>query len=411
MTTRPDTHPHTLTRTFSRAALLALALTAVWRPASPALSKPRIVLAWTGSPAVKSAPGVAVVSPTWWTLNTDSSLRDTSTASAGHVLWPIFANRTDAAASHAAMADATKRAALIRAVRDSAVRAGARGVNIDWENLADADRDLFSAFVREATADWHRAGLTVSVDVTAITDNWALGNWSTSFDRRALGETADYVVLMAYDQYNRLRPGGPTASLPWVRDSIQTLLKDVPAAKILLGIPFYTRDWSDDPARPMETLTIAQTPARLAKFQAQTTWDEATGTTYATYNRDGFAHRIWVEDERSLALKTTLVDEYDLAGSAVWRIGFGTDTAWRVITGSGPVPGTRTTPAPSPAPVAAEASTPPPSSTRAPAAPRPAAAPAPTRSHTARSTVVAGAAIVLALGAAAALATSRTKRS
>jgi hypothetical protein len=313
--------------------------------AAPVHAKPKLVLAWTGSSTVRSATGVTVVSPSWWFLNKDGTLDDRAKPTPGHTLWPLFGNRIDPDASHAVMSDPARRAALIQAVRDSARRVGAHGINIDWENLHEADRDLFSAFVREAAADWHQFNLTVSVDVTPMTDTWALGNWSTSFDRKALGQATDFVVLMAYDEHNRLRRNGPTASLPWVRSSIESLLRDVPANKVILGMPFYMRDWSEDPARQMETVTIEQAPARLKTYNAQTRWDEATGTTYATYVRDGYEHRIWVEDERSLALKAAFVDTYQLAGAAVWRLGFGTDAAWRVVAGtSGPV--ALTTPVP-----------------------------------------------------------------
>ena len=54
-----------------------------------------------------------------------------------------------------------------------------------------------------ATTSWRAAGLHISVDISARTDYWQLGNWSESFDQRALGASADYVVLMAYDEHNR----------------------------------------------------------------------------------------------------------------------------------------------------------------------------------------------------------------
>ena len=297
------------------------------------------------------APGLNTVSPAWWLLRRDGSIRDAGDrrySSWAHVhgmrVWPLFGNGTDQKTSHRVLTDRVLRATVIGRITALAAGEDADGVNLDWENVATADRDAFSAFVREAAAAWRAAGLVVSVDVTARTDTWQLGDWTESLDRRALASAADFLVLMAYDQHNRLRPVGPTAALPWVRDSIEYLLRDAPASKVILGVPFYTQDWSADPHRRMETVTFARIAGRLRAYRATVRWDSAAGQSIATYTRAGFGHRVWIEDARSLAPKAALVRDYGLAGIAAWRIGFETPTAWRALA----LPVVR---APKPAPV------------------------------------------------------------
>lgn len=321
-----------------------------------------VVLAWTTDSSIARsarANGLTVTSPSWWFLQPDGRVRDTGSRAyaswaraRGLKLWPLFGNRTNQDATHLAVTDPAVRAGVIRSIADFARAYGADGVNVDWENMRVEDRDAFAAFLREASASWRARGLVVSVDVNPQTDDWELGNWSQSFDRAAIGEAADLVVLMAYDEHNRLRPNGPTASLPWVVASLEYLLRSVPADKVVLGVPFYTRDWSD---AGMETVTMAATPARLRANNAAQRWEDATGLTYATYQRDGLEHRMWVEDERSLGVKRELVGRYGLAGIAAWRIGFDTPGAWAAISGAAsPARAMATarprTPAPTPAP-------------------------------------------------------------
>lgn len=65
--------------------------------------------------------------------------------------------------------------------------------------------------------------------------------WSGSFDRRELGKAVDYVVMMAYaEQWTTSPKAGSTASLPWGEEGIKLLMKDVPAHKIILRVPFFT---------------------------------------------------------------------------------------------------------------------------------------------------------------------------
>jgi spore germination protein YaaH len=330
-----------------RRAVIALALVA----ASIALSgtpsrasSPGIVLGWNygGSTATylaqdARAPGLNVVSPSWWLLRSNGTIADTGSSSYvawahahGMRVWPMFVNGLDQTSSRHAMTDAALRTRVIATVRDLARRYVVDGINVDWENLATSDRDSFSAFVRQAATTWRTSGLTTSVDISARTEYWQLGNWSESFDQRALGAAADYVVLMAYDEHNRLRPDGPTASLGWVTDSVRYLLRTTPASKVILGVPFYTNDW-DDNTRKASVVTYAETAAHIRAHHAVVGWDPRAGSSLAKYRLAGHTHHMWFDDAKSLSLKAALAPKYGLAGVAAWRIGFETPDAWRAI--------------------------------------------------------------------------------
>ncbi|HVE91425.1 MAG TPA: glycosyl hydrolase family 18 protein [Actinomycetota bacterium] len=392
----------------------------------PASAAPGIVLGWTTASTssartlASSAPGLNTLSPTWWHLKSDGTVSGTGDRalsdwahSRGMKVWPLFGNGTNPDASHRAITDEGIRGRMIARVGELATAAGADGVNIDWENLHTADRDAFAAFVREASAAWRSRGLTVSVDVTPLSDTWEMGNWTAAYDRAALGEAVDYVVLMAYDQHNRLKPNGPTAALPWVEDSVRYLLRSVPAPKVILGVPFYSRDWTD--SAPPEVVFMKNAPERLRSRGATSTWDAQLGLTYATYVRNGAEHRIWVEDERSLALKAALVDKYSLAGLAAWRLGFETPSAWRAVTGAAPPsrPAAQVARTPAPTPVPSPSPSPP---TPLPLPPLPtlgpvtrAAGPAP-KEQADRTAVTALAAVSLLLGLGAVGHSARRQR-
>lgn len=339
------------------ACLLAVAVAAPAAARPPARhlrSDGRVLLAWLhdGTSAdyrtqVASMTGVTVVSPTWWRLDRrePGALRDSADPGfvswahdRGLAVWPLLGNRFDPDLTDAALRAPDRRARLVAATVSAVQRAGADGVNVDFENLRDDTAPLLTAFVAELQAAL--GDRIVSVDVTAMTDSWVLDNWSTAFDRPGLGAASDYVVLMAYDQHNRLRRNGPVAGLSWVSDSLGFLLRSVPAHKVVLGVPLYSRDWVDDRAEPggvglHATLGMAEMSQRLAADGATATLDVAAGQRLFTYlDGRGRNHRVWLEDTDSLARKAQLVVTHGLAGAAAWRAGFETPEAWRILDGT-----------------------------------------------------------------------------
>lgn len=306
---------------------------------------------------VERTVGLSVASPTWWYLDRDDPGAIDSTADPdliawlhdrGIAVWPLLGNRIDPDLTDLVLRDPALRARLVDSVAEAARTTGVDGVNVDFENLHDPTAPLLTDFVAELKAAL--PDLVISVDVTAMTDTWVLGNWSTAFDRAGLGQVADYVALMAYDQHNRLRPGGPVAGLDWVKESVEFLLRDVPADRVLLGVPLYARDWIIDPAGGEATLDATLGMAAMARRVAErseiASFDAAAGMPLHAYvDGQGRHHRVWLEDPASLARKAALVDAYGLAGVAAWRAGFEEPSAWdaldAALAGAGP-PGPRT---------------------------------------------------------------------
>lgn len=60
-------------------------------------------------------------------------------------------------------------------------------------------------------------------------------------------------------------------------------------------------------------------------------WDEESGQYYGEVFKEGKTYKIWVENDKSLRLKASLVNKYDLAGIATWRRGFEIEDIWPVL--------------------------------------------------------------------------------
>ncbi|NNC91649.1 MAG: hypothetical protein HKN80_04070, partial [Acidimicrobiia bacterium] len=231
-----------------------------------------IVLGWqaVGDSAtyleqLAAAPGLTVTSPRWWTLDADGLLvgeTDPEFVAAAHemgfAVWPYVTNGFQPARTRRALGDDRQRKLLAAQLSGAAQLAGADGVNVDFEAFSWVDRNNFTAFVSALSEFVHAWGGVVSVDVTARTDDTFAGSRIdlSRYDRRGLAEVSDYLALMAYDEYNRVRPAGPTASQEWAEDAVHWLLRYVDPDQILLGVPFYSRIWNPEDLFAPTTATI-----------------------------------------------------------------------------------------------------------------------------------------------------------
>ena len=71
-------------------------------------------------------------------------------------------------------------------------------------------------------------------------------NYNRQYHREEQGVVADYVVIMGYDEHYGGSPvAGSVASYDFVKAGIENTLADVPAEKVINGVPFFTRVWEE----------------------------------------------------------------------------------------------------------------------------------------------------------------------
>lgn len=312
----------------------------VWKPAG------RINLAWDrvqkGSPALDkeaAIDGLDILSPTWFSVVSANGLVISQADvkyvadahSKGYKVWALLNNSFDRELTKQLLADDEAQETVIRQMVIYSSLYNLDGINIDFENIYDDDKDKFSRFVEKLTAALKQQNLVVSIDVTVPSK---ISFWSACFDRKKLADTVDYVAVMTYDEYfAKSRISGPVASLGWVETGVKKTLAEVPKEKLLLGIPLYTRDWEDNGvgAAKSKTMSMPAVQALVTERNLPVTWLADKGLNYTEYYQDANRHRIWIEDERSIALKAGLVNQYDLAGAAMWCRGFETKSIWEVL--------------------------------------------------------------------------------
>ena len=251
--------------------------------------------------------------------------------SEGYKVWALLSNDfTDLEMTSKLLNNTDARDNLIRNVLAYVALYKLDGINIDFENLYEKDKDAFTQFVREIAPFLREQGLVVSVDVNDI----------RCYDKKALSEAVDYIMYMSYDQHWSTSPvAGSVAQVTWVERILKRVLENekVPREKLLLGLPFYTRVWKlETDANNKSKLTsqaLSMEAARktIIENNAVTKWDEESGQFYAEYKKDNALYRLWLEDANSINLKSVLAHKYKLAGTCVWARNFASSDIWDVL--------------------------------------------------------------------------------
>jgi spore germination protein YaaH len=276
---------------------------------------------------------VNTLSPRWFFLNADGGLDDGADPSLtawahgrGLKVWSMAGNRFDPEATHRLLAQADLRKSFIQALSDSVRRNDIDGVNLDFENIAPEDKDLLTQFVEELARQLHAQGAVLSVNVSPDFGT----DWTAAFDFAALGKRADYIVLMGYDEHWDGDPqAGSVSSLPWLQQGLTALLGQVPAGQTILALPFYTRDWTESASGTASSeWTLIRQNDFVSALPLKPVWDDKLGQYTAVYWSGNVRHRIWLEDGRSLALKTLFGESRGLAGYAYWPMGGESPDIW-----------------------------------------------------------------------------------
>ena len=289
--------------------------------------------------------GVNVVSPAFFHLSEDG-LIDENIGQEGenyvewahsnnYRVWPMISNaEIGMDVTSEVMNSYEKRKALIEELVNVCVKYDLDGINVDFENMKQEDIDLFSRFIIELTPRLKEIGAVTSVDVTAPD---GAETWSLCFDRHVLGDVADYLIFMAYDQYGASsNKAGSTAAYDWVKVNLDKFIEteEVEKEKLILAVPFYTRLWTTD-----EDGNVLNSPSTVTMDDidsvipngADKTWLEDEKQNYIEYEQNGNIKRMWIEDIDSLKAKISLIKEYDLAGVASWELGMETEDVWQMF--------------------------------------------------------------------------------
>lgn len=303
---------------------------------------------------IANTKGLTTISPTWFSV-VDNAGNISSIASSTYVnyahqsgidVWALVDNFSDNIDQLELLSHTSARENLVNQLISEALKSGIDGINVDFEQIPTEAGEHYIQFIRELSVKCRLNNLVLSVD------NYVPMGYNAHYHREEQGVVADYVIIMGYDEhYNGSFEAGSVASYDYVKSGIEETLKDVPAEKVVNAMPFYTRLWKEVPKTEeelesqegseaglyemkvtSEALGMTAARNRVNSAGAEIVWDDKVKQNYAEWQgADGATYKVWLEDASSLEAKLQLMKEYNLAGTAAWKLGFETSDIWDLI--------------------------------------------------------------------------------
>ncbi|MDD9271045.1 S-layer homology domain-containing protein [Paenibacillus sp. GCM10023248] len=295
----------------------------------------------------KSGQTLDVVSPSYFHLQSDGSLELSATIQASFIsdmhargkrVVPFLSNDFDRALGEKAI---DNREALANQIVQAIQTYNLDGIQFDIENVDGAYRDGYTDLVKKLRNKLP-SGKEVSVAVAA-NPTGTTGSWIGLYDYKGLGAVADYLMVMAYDEsYPGDPTPGPVASLPFVEKSIQYAVSQVPAEKVVLGVPFYGRYWNQNPASNGAGVTSQMVQKLISTYKGSVQYDRASQSPVASFTireedtatsingqpLEPGDYTVWFENEQSMKEKLKLVSKYKLKGTGSWSLNQETADTW-----------------------------------------------------------------------------------
>lgn len=284
---------------------------------------------------IANTEGLNVIAPTWFEL-TDNEAGFNSYADAAYVekahsmglqVWALINNFSNNVQTEVLLSKTSTRQKLIEKLMAEVKEYNLDGLNLDFEGIKKEAGVHYIQFIRELSVSCRKEGIVLSVD------NYVPYAGNEFYNRKEQGIVADYVIVMGYDEHYSGGEAGSVASIGYVEDGISNTLKVVPKEKLINAIPLYTRVWIEgaDGKTSSEALGIARAKEWVEENQVELYWQEELGQYYGEVKTEEGTKRVWMEEERSIGLKMDLIQKYDLAGVACWKLGFEPAELWEEI--------------------------------------------------------------------------------
>lgn len=269
----------------------------------------------------------------------------------------------------ALLADKKKRQAHVKEIALLVKSNKFDGIDIDYENKVAEIKPHFTAFLTELSTALHKDKKQLICTIEprtppdsryATSSKEVLSKVEYANDYKVIGKVCDQVRIMAYDQstddarlvnQNKLIGNfyAPVADIEWVKKVTTIALWDIPAKKIILGVPTYgykyeftySTSTNDVKYKRIGSMnfnyadelvkSINQKPIRNVAGELSFTYSTSTGVNgepLGAYKN----FLVWYSDSVAIAEKIKLAKLYKLGGVAVFKVDGGNDPLlWNVL--------------------------------------------------------------------------------
>lgn len=194
------------------------------------------------------------------------------------------------------------------------------GVQIDFELVSTADKEYFWSFLRELKQGLGSKYLSVALPARTKTVN------DDAYDYKTINDIVDRIIIMAYDEHWSGSKPGSIASLDWCKNVASYAHKVISVEKLIMGLPFYGRAWSDDDTTGAYRFSsiervIGEQHPNIVREQGVSSFSFSKTVTFTFY----------FEDLHSLYNRLLMYKDMSTQSVAFWRLGQEDASVWQYL--------------------------------------------------------------------------------
>ena len=288
----------------------------------------------------KNADKINTIIPEWFFIDTITHKLQTRIDTAGLAVMrqkklrilPIVSNfnssknNFDGKLLHYILKDTVLRNKFIEQIADTLSYYHFDGINVDFEELNEKNNESLTSFQKKLYETLQARNMLVTMDVEPKNED---------YDYKKLSDYNDYIILMAYDEYNSSTGPGPISSQKWIEDAVSWTADRIDPSKIILGIAGFGYGWSNGVIDSLP-LTYNDAINKAKSINAKIIYDNNSYNlhyNYVTVDRDDSTdkinHEIWFTDAATTFNILRFSDEFPTAGTVLWRLGSEDQRIWK----------------------------------------------------------------------------------
>ena len=214
-------------------------------------------------------------------------------------------------------------------IRDWLLQQGYHGLNLDFENLAEADYLKLGDFTKLLgnTLRGAKLGLSIDLEVGRL----------KSKAMPAYIAANDFIILMAYDEHDASSAPGPISSLNWQAKVLVDAVKVIPRNKLVLNNDGAGYDWTAgkkeaEPISYQEALLLARDYGPTGRAEQMVRFDsDSLNPRFEYTDSEGVKHKVWFLDGITAFNQWSLGRQSNVRGAALWLLGSEDPTIWSML--------------------------------------------------------------------------------
>ena len=209
------------------------------------------------------------------------------------------------------------------------------GVTIDFENLRGSTvKENFNLFLKELKTELDKSGKSLYV---AVQPKLKSGAYFDGYDFKTIGNTADKVILMAYNYYPMtisqdvmesgftMTPVTPFEEIYYALDAITDPYSGVSDKnKIILGLSIANVGWNVSDGKITNSRGIVYSYEEIEKLISRgqkVQYSDKYKNPYMKIDEGGSETIVWFENNKSIEDKIRIAKMFGINEVSVWRLG------------------------------------------------------------------------------------------